>query len=212
MKLVIFGASGQTGRLLVEQALEKGHDVTAYVRREGAIALSHPKLRVIIGNLNDSVRLQEGIAGADACFSTLGGGSLTKRSPELTEGISLIVKQMELLGVGRFIYLSSIGAGESRFLMGPVLRFIIAGLFLRVPLADHTANEEYLAKSKLNWTIVRPGSLTTGVKTGKIRHGSDYIKLSGNPKISRADVAAFMLDQASSTLYGKKGVWLFEKN
>ena len=210
MKLVIFGASGQTGRLLVEQALEKGHEVIAYVRREGALTISHQKLRVVIGNLNDPARLQDAIAGADACFSTLGGGSLTKRSPQLTAGISMIVRQMELLGVGRLIYLSSIGAGESRFFMGPVLRFLITGLMLRVPLADHSANEECLAKSKLNWTLVRPGSLTTGVKTGKIRHGSDYIKLSGNPKISRADVAAFMLDQAGSNLYGKKGVWLFE--
>jgi hypothetical protein len=117
---------------------------------------------------------------------------------------------MELLKVSRLIYLSSIGAGESRFLMGPVLRFFITGLMLRVPLADHSTNEECLANSKLNWTIVRPGSLTTGVKTGKVRHGSDFIKLSGNPKISRADVAAFMLDQAGSKLYGKKGVWLFE--
>jgi putative NADH-flavin reductase len=211
MKLVIFGASGQTGRLLTEQALDKGHLVTAYVRREGAITLNHPNLKVITGQLNDSVKLKEAITGADVCFSTLGGASLSKASPWFTDAIDLIVRLMEEAGVSRFIYLSSIGAGESRYFMGPVMRFIICGLLLRVPLAGHSTNEDRLLKSRLLWTLVRPGGLTNGDKTGKTRQGSDFIKLSGNPKISRADVAAFMLDQAADTTFIKKGVWLFEQ-
>jgi putative NADH-flavin reductase len=210
MKLVIFGASGQTGRLLTEQALQEGHEVTAFVRREGAMTLDHPNLKVVTGHLNDTVKLKEAVAGADACFSTLGGNSLTKPSPWFNEGIDLIVRVMEQEGVNRFIYLSSIGAGESRLFMGPVMRFIICGLILRVPLAGHSTNEERLMKSRLQWTLVRPGSLTNGEKTGKLRQGSDFIKLSGNPKISRADVAAFMLGQASDKSYIKKGAWLFE--
>jgi putative NADH-flavin reductase len=210
MELVIFGASGQTGRLLVEQALDLGHQVTAYVRRAGAISLQHPKLRVITGQLNDTSKLLEAITGADVCFSTLGGGSLSKRSQEFTQGIDGIVTVMEEEGVNRFIYLSSLGAGESRYFMGPFVRFIITGLLLRIPLADHSANEERLAKSNLLWTIVRPGSLTTGVKTGKSKYGDDFIKLTGNPKVSRADVASFMLDLAGSRNYIKKGVWLFD--
>jgi len=210
MKLVIFGASGQTGRLLTEQALDKGHLVTAYARREGAITLNHPNLKVVTGQLDDAVKLKEAITGADACFSTLGGNSLTKPSPWFAEAIGLITGIMEQEGVSRFIYLSSIGAGESRFFMGPVMRFLICGLMLRVPLEGHTANEDRLRKSSLLWTLVRPGSLTNGEKTGKLRHGSDFIKLSGNPKISRADVAAFLLGQASDRTYVKKGVWLFE--
>ena len=210
MKLVIFGASGQTGSLLVQQALDSGHLVTAYVRRKDALSINHPNLELVIGQLDDTVKLQKAITGSDVCFSTLGGGSLTKRSPELTRGIDRIVTVMERKGVSRFVYLSSVGAGESRFFMGPVLRFIITRLMLRVPLADHTANEERLFKSKLQWTIVRPGSLTNGPKAGKSKHGSDFIKLRGNPKISRADVAAFMLDQAAGKTYIKKGVWLFD--
>ena len=171
--------------------------------------LNHPNLKVVTGQLNDPVKLKEAIAGTDACFSTLGGNSLTKSSPWFTGAIDLIAGVMEEEGVSRFIYLSSIGAGESRLFMGPVMRFLICGLLLRVPLDGHTANEERLRKSSLAWTLVRPGSLTNGEKTGKLRHGSDFIKLSGNPKISRADVAAFMLGQASDRTYIKKGVWLF---
>jgi putative NADH-flavin reductase len=154
--------------------------------------------------------LEEAIAGSDVCFSTLGGGSLSKRAPWFTDGISRIVSVMEKEGVSRFVDMSSIGAGESRFFMGPVLRFLITGLMLRVPLADHSVNEECLRKSNLLWTIVRPASLTNGARSAKSKHGSDFIKLSGNPKISRAEVASFMLDQAVNKGYVKKGVWLFD--
>lgn len=208
MNLVIFGASGQTGRLLVEQALEMGHQVTAYARREAAVIQDHPNLKVVIGHLNDRVMVKEAISGADACFSTLGVGSLKNRAPEVTDGIDSIVTIMEETNVKRFIYLSSLGAGESRKYMGPIMGFLVAGVWLRKPLADHTANENRLSRSSLNWTIVRPGGLTDGLKTGSIRHGSERIKLNSNPTVSRADVAAFMLDQLTDETYSCRAAWI----
>ncbi len=210
MKIVIFGASGKTGSLMVEQALELGHQVTAYVRRSGAILQQHPNLKIIIGGLNDSSRLSEAIKGADACISTLGGASLTKHATEVATGIENIINTMELTGVSRFIYLSSIGTGESRYYMGPIMRFFIVDLMLRVPMADHTANERRLTASKLQWTVVKPGSLTDGLKTGNLKHGSEKIMLKGSPKISRANVAAFMLAQLTDSTYVKKAAWLYE--
>jgi uncharacterized protein YbjT (DUF2867 family) len=209
MKLVIFGASGQTGRLLVNQALESGHEVTVYVRREGAFETGRKGLTIVAGQLDDPAKLEQAITGADVCISTLGGGSLSKRSPELTTGIDRIVSVMERAGVKRFIYMSSVGAGDSRYYMGPIIRLFIVGIFLRVPLADHTFNEKRIASSGLQWTIIRPGGLSNGSKTGKLRHGSDFTKITGNIQISRADVAAFILEQALSTTYINKAVWLF---
>lgn len=209
MKLVIFGASGQTGRLLVDQALEAGHEVTAYVRREGAFEAGRPGLRIVTGQLSDQAKIEEAITGADVCVSTLGGGSLSKRSPELTEGISAIISVMQKVGVKRFFYLSSVGAGDSRYYMGPLIRLFIVGILLRVPLADHTLNEKHIMASDLDWTILRPGGLTNGPKTGKVKHGSEFTKVAGNIQISRADVAAFILAQASSSEYIKKAVWLW---
>ena len=87
MKLVIFGASGKTGNLLVEQALSAGHSVIAYVRRTGGLAQQHPNLIMVTGELSDSLKLREAVAGSDACISVLGGGSLTiqsNRPPEST--------------------------------------------------------------------------------------------------------------------------------
>lgn len=209
MKIVIFGANGKTGTLLTEQALAKGHQVTAYIRRAGALLQQHPNLKTVVGNLNDKVKLKEAIYGADACISVLGGGSLTKHSPEIIAGIDNIVSIMEKESVNRFIYLSSMGAGESRFIMRPLIRFFIADLMLRVPLADHTTNEQRIAKSSLKWTLVRPAGLTNGPKTGRLKHGKTIKVLNGSPQISRSNVASFLLDQLTDTNYINEGVWIY---
>jgi putative NADH-flavin reductase len=210
MKIVIFGASGKTGTLMVNQALELGHHVTAYIRRANSLEIKHPNLKIIIGNLNDTEKLKEAITGADACLSTLGGGSLTKHAPEIMNGIDKIISIMEQLKVNRFIYLSSVGVGESRSYMAQPIRFIVCDLLLRVPFADHNTNEQRLAKSKLQFTLVRPGSLTDGPKTGNLKHGSERIVMKGNAKISRANVASFMIEQVTNSTYVHKGVWLYE--
>lgn len=211
MKIVIFGASGKTGSLLLDEALAKGYKVTAYVRRAGSVVQQHTNLKVIIGNLDDTVRLKEALVGAEACLSALGGGSLTKHSTEIIEGIELIIKLMEHEGIKRFIYLSSIGAGSSRYFMRPVVRFLLADIFLNVPLSDHTINEEHIMKSKLQWTLVRPGGLTDGPITGNSFYGCEKTILKGSPKISRSNVASFMIRQLSDTIYINKAVWLYNK-
>lgn len=209
MKIVIFGANGKTGTLLTEQALVKGHHVTAYVRRPGSMVQQHSNLKVITGNLDDAVRLREAIAGSDAVLSTLGDNSLTKHSPEIIAGINLIISTIEKEGVKRMIYLSSMGAGNSRKMMGLLVRFFIAGIMLRVPLADHTANEQSIEKSNLRWTVVRPAGLTNGPKTGRLKHGSKIVVLKGTPQVSRANVASFMLDQLSDITYLNKSAWVY---
>lgn len=211
MKLVIFGASGKTGKHLITQALEQGHGVTAYVRRSSAIEFQHPNLKLVIGTLAETMTMREAILGADCCISALGGASLTKHSPHIINGIDRIINLMENEGVKRFIYLSSLGAGESRFFMPRVIRFLLGDILLRVPLADHNINEQRIKASHLNWTIVRPGGLTDGPKTSISRHGSESIKLKGGASISRANVASFMLEQISNNEYYKKSIWLFEK-
>ena len=210
MKVVIFGANGKTGTLLLNQALDRGFQVVAYVRKAGSILNDHKNLKIVVGNLNETLNLTDAIVGADACISALGGGSLTHRSPEIIQGIDNIVTIMEQEVVPRFIYLSSLGAGESRFLISPFMRLLIVNFMLRVPLADHNANEQRIAKSKLKWTLVRPGSLTDGALTGELKLGSDNNKMKGNLSISRANVASFMLDQLTSNTYENKGVWLCE--
>jgi putative NADH-flavin reductase len=210
MKVVIFGANGKTGLLVVEQALAKGHQVIAYIRRPGSIRIDNPKLKIVVGNLNETLKMKDTIKGADACISTLGTGSLTKHSPEMMTGIKNIVSIMETAKVHRFIYLSSLGAGESIYLIPQPLRFILSKIFLRVTLADHNTNENTIMNSKLKWTLVRPGSLTDGQLTGNLKHGSENVRTKESSSISRANVASFIVQQLTDTTYLQKSVWLFE--
>jgi putative NADH-flavin reductase len=210
MKVVIFGASGKTGLVLVQQALEKGFEVIAFIRRPESITQKHPKFKIIVGNLNEGAKLKEAIAGADACISTLGGSSLTKRSIAITSGIQDIIQIAEEAGVKRFIYLSSWGAGESKKYMNIVARKLIADFFLRVPLADHNENEQNISKSKLDWTILRPGSLTDGEITDHLHFSDENIKLKGNPSISRKSLASFIIKQIEDTSYINKAVWIHQ--
>jgi putative NADH-flavin reductase len=210
MKIVLFGASGKTGSLLTEAALAEGYEVVAYVRNAASVKSVHQNLQVVAGQLNEKDQLTSVIRGADACISTLGGASLTKHSRGIMEGIDNIVSIMEAEQVKRLIYLSSIGVGESRYYMPQPIRFLVVDLMLRVPMADHNVNETHITRSQLQYTIVRPGGLTDGPKTGNLKHGSESIKIKGNSSISRANVAAFLLEQVESKEYLNKGVWLRE--
>lgn len=210
MKIVIFGASGKTGLLLVEYALSKGYQVVAHIRTARSLRQSHPGLTKVIGNLDDTEKLKEAITGVDACISALGGSSLTKHAPDIINGIETIIYTMEQEGVNRLIYLSSLGAGESRAYMPLLIRFFIADLMLRVPLADHNTNEKRIAKSKLKWTTVRPGGLNDNLISEILNHGSQKTKIKGSPSISRRNVAAFMIQQLTEKEYINKSVWIYE--
>ena len=122
----------------------------------------------------------------------------------------MMVKLLESQKVKRFIYLSSFGAGESKNFMPKLLRFIIVNMMLRIPLADHNQNEKFIMESELQWTIVRPGGLSNEPHSGKYKYGSEHTTFKGNPKISRSNVAAFILDQLSEKSLINKAVWIHE--
>ena len=110
MKLTIFGATGRTGRLLVEQALAAGHDVTAFVRDASAVKWDEPNLRVLEGELEDTARIAEAVAGAEAVISVL-GPSQNKPDYAISRGTGRIIAAMKEHGVRRLIV--SAGAGVS---------------------------------------------------------------------------------------------------
>ena len=104
--------------------------------------------------------------------------------------------------------MSSIGVGESRKMIPFLIRFFISTLLFRIPFADHHENEQRIMNSDLEWTVVRPGSLTDGNLTKKFRVGSDLTKLKGNLSISRANVAWFIVNELVVKNYTNKAVWL----
>lgn len=210
MRIVIFGANGKTGRLIVKQALEAGHRVWAFMRNSSSFSIIHPNLNIIVGELNETLKLRDLLSDKDVCISALGGKSLTKVSTNFTNGIENVISVMKEKTVKKFLYISSLGAGESRIMFQQPFRFIILNVLLRVPIIEHNKNEQILMSSNLDWTIIRPASLTNEPKTQTFKHGIDKNKLAGNPKISRASVASFIISQLTDPTYTHKCVWLHD--
>jgi len=197
MNLLIFGATGGTGRELVKQALAQGHVVTAFARNPDKLDIQHSNLNVTKGDVTDVAAIEQAVKGQDAVFSALGSSSL-KKNPALIEGVRNIVQMMEKHGVQRFVYESSLGVGDSRKRVNFLVRFIIIPLVLRTAIADHTEKEQTIKQSQLDWVIVRPAGLTNGSHTSNYQHGES---IQYGAKISRADVADFMLKQVSDNTY-----------
>jgi uncharacterized protein YbjT (DUF2867 family) len=183
MTLLIFGPTGGTGRQLVEQALEQGHPVTAFARNPAKLAPERTGLEVVKGDL---------------CAV---GAPASDRRTLRTDATRNIIRAMETHGVKRLVCLSSLGFGDTREMLPFVMRYIVVPLFLRHAFADHALQEELVKQSGLDWIIARPGALTDGPRTGVYRHGFPVTEKGSRLKISRADVADFMLRQLTSDEY-----------
>ena len=203
MNILIFGASGATGDELVRQALPQGHIVTAFVRDPAKLTVRHDNLKVVQGNVKDYVSVERAVKGHGAVLSALGASSPFRYDQDVVDGIANIVKAMEQLHVKRFIYQSFVGVKESRNDFGFFFRHI-APRILRTEIAGHEAREHIVSQSKLDWTIVRPPTLTNGKHKAVYRSGEDLKSKSFIVKFSRADVADFMLKQLTDTTFVRK--------
>ena len=198
MKLIVFGATGSIGRRLVEQALAQGHAVTAFARRPFAPDLSHPELTRLTGDVLDPAAVDAAVQGQDAALVALGAGAKGQlRAP----GTRNVVEAMQRHGVRRLVCLSTLGGGDSRPLLTFFWKRIMFGLLLREAYADHQAQEAIVRESGLDWTLVRPGAFTDGPATGAYKHGFPATERGLKLKISRADVADFMLRQLGDPRY-----------
>jgi putative NADH-flavin reductase len=206
MNLIIFGATGRTGKPLVEQALAAGHKVTAYVRDANKLGSTHPNLKVVTGNLNETQKMAEAMAGQDAVLVALGqvkGGSKTI----MEEAAKSITTTMNKVGVRRLITLTGAGVaqpGDEPKLFNKFMSFMLNTLAKDV-LKDSAKHAEIVRSSGLDWTVVRVPMLTDGERKGKYRVGK--VGIDDGPRISRADVADFMLKQVQDKSYiGKSPV------
>lgn len=209
MQVVIFGASGATGRQLVAQALTEGHDVTAFVRSASKLETRHDRLRIVEGNASDRASVERAVAGRDTVLSALGVSVPLKRDPVVVEGVRNIVSAMEDTGTSRLVYLSFLGVHEARDQLGFPFKHI-AGWVVRHEIADHEAKEAIIRDSNLNWTIVRAPKLTSGPAANAYRSG-DHLRPRGFiPTLSRADVAAFMLKEMAGVQYSRRAVSIMQ--
>ena len=197
-KLLIFGATGTVGRELVQQALAQGYAVTAFARTPTKLALQHENLTIVQGDVLDPAAVERAVPGQDVVLCALGAGA---KGQVRSEGTKHIVAAMEKVGVRRLICQSTLGVGDSRSNLNFFWKYIMFGLLLRNAYADHVQQEAYVKASTLDWTIVRPAAFTDGERTGVYQHGFSGTDHSTTLKISRADVADFLLQQVVDDRY-----------
>ena len=201
MNLLAFGATGSVGRQVVAQALEQGHSVTAFVRDPAKLDIADPQLQVFQGNVLDPRAVEAAMQGHDAVLRALGAG---RKGVVRSEGTRNIISAMEKFGVTRLICQSTLGVGDSEGNLNFFWKHIMFGMLLREAFEDHVIQEDLVTKSGLDWTIVRPGAFTDGDRTGTYLHGFPGSDKSTALKISRADVADFMLRQLSDSTYSRR--------
>ncbi|HEV7186932.1 MAG TPA: NAD(P)-binding oxidoreductase [Blastococcus sp.] len=195
MKLVVLGATGGTGRLLVDQALGRGHEVVAYVRRPAALE-RREGLVVVAGELTDAPSLTAALAGADGVLCAIGpkgvkdlfGSDLMRRT------LPVVAAAMTAAGVRRLVLMSAYGVGDTAASASPMARIAFATA-VRSLYRDKQLAEARLADSDLDVTTVYPTALTNDPSAAAdVRDVTTLSRVSGMPKISRAAVATAMLD------------------
>lgn len=200
MNLLIVGATGGTGRQLVTQALERGHQVTALVRRPPR-AEPRPAFTPVEGDVLDPGSLDRAMPGQEAVLSALGHKRWLGSSRILSEGTRNLIAAMVRHGVQRFVCETALGISDAWWQMGLYYTLFVRPVILPFYFWDKVRQEAVIRASNLAWTIVRPGMLTNGPPRGRYRHGPHVGHWLWTVRISRADVAAFMLDQLTDRRY-----------
>jgi putative NADH-flavin reductase len=200
MNVAIIGASGRVGRCLVEQAIAEGHHVTAAVRNPATVDRPHERLRVVTCDVLDAAAVSRTIEGQDVVCCTLGEKS--RRPTTLySKGARNILLGMQTNSVRRLIFLSNFGIlNEKAEDVGGALLLFLVRRFIRHTLDDHRRAFQDIRAHAPEWIVVRPLALSNGHSTRRYRVSADRIPAKGW-KVSRADVAHFMLRQATENDY-----------
>lgn len=204
-KLFVLGATGGTGRQVVSQALDAGHQVTAFVRHPDKMPIRHERLTLTAGDVTaGGPALGDAVRGQDAVISALGRGTSFKADGLMQRAVPSIITAMRASDVRRLIFVSAMGVGDTSR-DAPVIPRLFHRFLLRDIFADKRAAEELIGRSDLDWTIVHPTGLTNGPLTGAYRSG-EHLTMRGFPTVSRADTAHFVLRQVEDGTFVRKVV------
>lgn len=195
MRIILFGATGGLGGRALAEALARGHTVTALVRDPARLAVAHPRLTTLVGDVRDQAAVAAAMAGHDAVISCIGAGGPGDREV-LSVGMASILAGMLSSGVGRIVAVGGAGIlqADAETLVQETPGF---PPHLHAISSQHLRSYELLCASGTRWTLVCPPMLTDGEGTGGYRTERDYLP-EGVPQIARADVALFLLDELES--------------
>jgi len=193
MKIAIIGATRGIGLAMAQGALADGHDVTALARRPDRMPIDHARLQIIAGDAQNPEAIAKVAEGQDVVCDCLGTTNVTQTITMFSQcaaNLSKILTAEQLL-----IAVTGMGAGDSRGHGGFLYDYLFMPIVLRRMYADKGRQESIIKRNVARWIIVRPGFLTNGPHTGRYRALTNLQGIHGG-RISRADVADFMLSQA----------------
>jgi putative NADH-flavin reductase len=218
MHILILGPTGRTGRLLVDEALKRGHKVSVVVSHEYRLKTDPKLLTVHEGTPLNKYTLSTAMKGCDAILSTLNisrtsdfpWASLRTGEEFLSLSMKNIIEAAAEQNIKRIIITTAWGVGETRKDIPFWFRFLIDHSNIRYPYLDHERQENMLIKSDMNYTIVRPAALTDSKENKPIK-----VSIDNSPKpsltISRMNTASFMLDVLEQDLYHRQCPVISEK-
>lgn len=200
MKFGIFGATGRTGKILVAQALEAGYEVAAFARTPSKLGIEHERLNVVQGDVQDAESVASAISGTDAVLSVLGPTS-NEPTYEVSKGMANILEAMEEHEVRRLVQSVGAGVGDPNDKPGLFDKVIKVALKLasRHVYEDMVRVNDLIRASDRGWTLVRVPMLTDDPPKGDLKVG--YLGQGVGSRVSRADMAAFILKQAEDDTY-----------
>jgi len=193
MKVIVFGATGTIGQLVVKNCLRDGHKVTAFARHPEKLNIQNPNLTLHSGDATKIDDVTEAMVGADTIIITLGAGK-SRKGTIRSKGTLTVIQAMQKLGIRRLICQSTLGAHESWENLNFFWKYIMFGALLRPVFLDHEKQEDLVRASGLDWTIVRPSAFTDRPATSfKISFGPEEKNL--KLTIPRLDVARFLAQE-----------------
>ncbi|WP_432192542.1 NAD(P)-dependent oxidoreductase [Streptomyces sp. bgisy027] len=196
MNLLILGATGPTGRHVVDLALEAGDTVTVLARRPEALDDLADRIRVVAGDATSHNDVAKAMIGQDAVISALGRSTSVRADDLFTRAATAVTGAAREMGISRLVWLSSFGVGDTYRSASPAQK-VMYSTFLRNIYANKELSEKTIRSSGLDWTLVYPTMLTKKPAKGTYLSG-DRLPMKGNPTISRADVADFLFKAAHS--------------
>jgi putative NADH-flavin reductase len=199
MNILVFGATGGSGKEFVQQALQKGHKITTIVRNPEKFDLQNRLLKVVKGDVMQPETIAKELAGIDVVVSALGVHS---REPTtlFSQGASNILEAMETHRIRRFMCISAqaVVISPNIALWQKLFTKYILQPILKHQYADTLRMEEIVRRSNLDWTIIRPPQLKDKPLTANYRVAINSF-LKSPPRISRADLAHFMVDHLTDS-------------
>jgi putative NADH-flavin reductase len=168
MRVLVLGATGRVGKLIVEQALARGHAVTALLRDPRKVGDLAGRLLAIEGDALDRNAVERSVEGQDAVIYALGAGNV-RQTNLFSASTQILVNAMERHRIRRLIAITGVGAGDTKGHGGFLYDRVIYPLFTRKIYEDKDRQEALIRATALDWVLLRPAPFQEKVPREDLR-------------------------------------------